>query len=138
MSISTSITLAIWLLAAAPETPLVMVPDPQAALRPETADQTSARHAKMARARDGTVILLHRGAWDYAPENTLSAIRGRMGSGLDLELKVAPSETSWHRNRTTDSLIRSFSMTPWDACSSSASLVKRSGKAGEIGSGLEF
>ena len=57
--------LAISLWAANPTGPLVMVPDPQAVLRPETADQTTDRHAKVARARDGTVILLHLGAWDY-------------------------------------------------------------------------
>ena len=78
-----SLALVIWLLATGAETAPVTVPDPQAALRPETAERRIARHAKVAQARADTVILLHRGAGDYAPENTLSAIRAGFELGAD-------------------------------------------------------
>ena len=66
--------------AADQETPLLMGSDPRAALRTETAEQRRLRHASVARSRGDTVVILHRGAWAYAPENTLSAIR----AGFDL------------------------------------------------------
>lgn len=85
-----SLTIAICLLAGHPETPLVVVPDPQAALKSESAEQCRARHAQVARARARTVVLVHRGAWDYAPENTLSAIRAALelgASGVELDFR---------------------------------------------------
>ena len=83
MSISASLIFAFSLCVIPPETPLLTVPDPQAALRSETEDQVGDRHAEVARARKSTVILLHRGAWDYAPENTLSAIRAGFEVGAN-------------------------------------------------------
>ena len=70
--------------------PLVSVPDPSAPLRPETAQQQASRHAEVARARGDTVLLLHKGAAETAPENTLSAIRigQEMGcSGAELDFR---------------------------------------------------
>ena len=83
MFVPVSLTIALCLLAGSPEKPLVTLPNPQAALRPETEERTNARHAKVARARAGTAILLHRGAWEYAPENTLTAIRVGFELGAD-------------------------------------------------------
>ena len=70
--------------------PLVPVADPSASLRPETAEQRALRHSEVARAREDTILLLHKGAAEMAPENTLSAIRigQEMGcSGAELDFR---------------------------------------------------
>jgi len=85
--------IAVCLLAPGQETPLLTVPDPQAALRPETAEQGRLRHASVARRRGETVVILHRGAWAYAPENTLSAIRAGFDLGATgVELDFRPTK----------------------------------------------
>jgi len=100
MFVSTALTMGLWLAAANLETPLVTVPNPQAALKPETEHERQARHASVAKARAGTVIILHRAAWQYAPENTLSGIRAAA------ELGAAGVELDFHR--TLDGVIVLF------------------------------
>ena len=97
MFVSAALTMGLWLGAANLETPLVTVPDPQAALKPETEAERDARHARLARARAGTAVVLHREAWEYAPENTLSAVRAAA------ELGVNGVELDFHR--TLDGVI---------------------------------
>ena len=63
MFVSAALTMGLWLAATNLETPLVTVPDPQAALKPETTAECQARHARVARARATTAIILHRAAW---------------------------------------------------------------------------
>jgi hypothetical protein len=49
-------------------------------LPPESASERAARHQKVAERRAGTIVIVHRGASAFAPENTLeayaAAIRG--------------------------------------------------------------
>ena len=100
MFISAALTMGLWLVTASPETPLVVVPDPRAALQPESAGERNARHARLAKVRTGTAVVLHRAAWEYAPENTLSAMRAAA------ELGVQGVETDFHR--TLDGVIVVF------------------------------
>ena len=92
MFVSVSLVIGLYLVADDLERPLVTVPDSRAAVKSETEEQRHARHAQVAEARSNTVVILHRGAWEYAPENTLSAIR----AGLELarlasnSISVAP------------------------------------------------
>ncbi len=97
MFVSAALSMGLWLSAANLETPLVTVPDPQAALKPESEAERSARHARLAKARAGTAVILHRAAWEYAPENTLSAVRAAA------ELGVNGVELDFHR--TLDGVI---------------------------------
>lgn len=70
--------------------PLVTVPDPGAPLPAESKEQQATRHAKVAKARAGTIVIVHRGAWQYAPENTLSAICAAFelgANGVELDFR---------------------------------------------------
>jgi HEAT repeat protein len=100
MFVSAALTMGLWLVATNPETPLVTVPDPQAALKPETGAERQARHAGVAKARAATAVILHRAAWQYAPENTLSGIRAAA------ELGASGVELDFHR--TLDGVIVLF------------------------------
>ncbi|MBI2926912.1 MAG: glycerophosphodiester phosphodiesterase family protein [Verrucomicrobia bacterium] len=50
---------------------------------PESAPAREARHRKVAERRAGPVIIVHRGAWAFAPENTLEAYAAAMDYGAD-------------------------------------------------------
>lgn len=50
---------------------------------PETKDQREARLAKVAERRKGTMLLVHRGASAFAPENSLEAFLAAMEHGAD-------------------------------------------------------
>jgi hypothetical protein len=50
---------------------------------PESATAREARHKKVAERRAGPMALVHRGAWAFAPENTLEAYAAAMDYGLD-------------------------------------------------------
>lgn len=52
-------------------------------LPPEPPEAAKARHEAVARRRAGTPILVHRGARDAAPENTLEAYKAAMDWGAD-------------------------------------------------------
>jgi HEAT repeat protein len=100
MFVSAALSMGLWLAVANLDAPLVTVPDPHAALKPETAEQRKARHASVAKTRAGTAIILHRAAWQYAPENTLSGIRAAA------ELGASGVELDFHR--TLDGVIVLF------------------------------
>lgn len=50
---------------------------------PESAEAREARHREVAARRAGTMILVHRGAYAFAPENTLEAYAAAMDHGAD-------------------------------------------------------
>jgi uncharacterized protein len=52
-------------------------------LPPESSEMRRARHETIARRRVGPVVIVHRGAWDFAPENTLEAYSAAMDHGAD-------------------------------------------------------
>ncbi len=50
---------------------------------PESVEAREARHHDIAARRAGTMLLIHRGASDFAPENTLEAFAAAMDHGAD-------------------------------------------------------
>lgn len=50
---------------------------------PESATEKERRHAAVAARRAGTMVIIHRGASDFAPENTLEAYAAAMDRGAD-------------------------------------------------------
>ena len=50
---------------------------------PESAEHREERHKKIAERRAGPVVIVHRGAWAFAPENTLEAYAAAMDYGAD-------------------------------------------------------
>lgn len=50
---------------------------------PESAKDRGMRHKKIAERRTGPVVIVHRGAWAFAPENTLEAYSVAMDYGAD-------------------------------------------------------
>jgi len=67
--------------AAGGESPIAW---PGAASLPvETTEQRAARHEAVAKRRAGAVVLAHRGAWTFAPENSLEAYAAAMDYGAD-------------------------------------------------------
>jgi hypothetical protein len=50
---------------------------------PEAPDDREARHGQVARRRAGPIVIVHRGAWAFAPENTLEAYVAAMDCGAD-------------------------------------------------------
>ena len=93
MLISLSLILAFCLPCAAADRPLIAVPDPAAPLPAETARQSAERHAAVARARAGTILLLHKGFTEHATENTLASIR------LAFDLGCEAVELDFRRTR---------------------------------------
>ena len=88
MFISAALTMGLWLAAANLETPLVTVPDPQAALKPETGAERQARHARVAKARAGHGRhLASRRLAVCAGKHALrhSRRRGARGNGVELD-----------------------------------------------------
>ena len=63
----------------APET----VPGYIREIPPESVEARAARHHDIAARRAGTMLLIHRGASDFAPENTLEAFAAAMDHGAD-------------------------------------------------------
>jgi len=53
------------------------------AIPPESSEDRRARHRKIAERRSGPVVIVHRGAWALAPENTLEAYAAAMDCGAD-------------------------------------------------------
>jgi hypothetical protein len=49
----------------------------------ESAEDREARHKKVSERRAGPVVIVHRGAWAFAPENTLEAYTAAMDYGAD-------------------------------------------------------
>jgi len=52
-------------------------------IAPEPATHREERHKEIARRRSGPVVIVHRGAWAFAPENTLEAYAAAMDYGAD-------------------------------------------------------
>ncbi len=60
---------------------------------PESDEQRAARHKKIAEHRRGTPVLVHRGDWSSAPENTLEAYAAAMDRGADgVEIDIRRSK----------------------------------------------
>src|SRR5438309_768585 len=53
------------------------------AVPPETAEARAERHLRVAERRRGPVIIVHRGASSFAPENTLEAYAAAIDYGAD-------------------------------------------------------
>jgi hypothetical protein len=53
------------------------------AIPPESSESRAARHRKIAQRRSGPTVIVHRGAWAFAPENTLEAYAAAMDCGAD-------------------------------------------------------
>ena len=100
MFISAALTMGLWLSAAKLETPLVTVPDAQAVLKPETAAERSARHARLAKARAGTAVILHRAALG------IRAGKHALGHSRSRRVGVDGVELDFHR--TLDGVIVLF------------------------------
>ena len=64
---------------AVPQTLLAYI----TAIPPESAENRRERHEKIARRRAGPLVIVHRGAWEFAPENTLEAYAAAMDCGAD-------------------------------------------------------
>ena len=52
-------------------------------LAPELPESREARHIRIAQRRSGPIVIVHRGAWSLAPENTLQAYATAMDYGAD-------------------------------------------------------
>jgi CubicO group peptidase (beta-lactamase class C family) len=64
---------------------------------PESTEHREKRHKKIAERRAATVVIVHRGAWALAPENTLEAYSAAMDYGADgCEIDI---------RRTTDGVL---------------------------------
>jgi hypothetical protein len=50
---------------------------------PESPQDRLTRHNKIAQRRSGAIVIVHRGAWAFAPENTLEAYAAAMDYGAD-------------------------------------------------------
>jgi hypothetical protein len=50
---------------------------------PESPEARAQRHKRVAERRKGTIVMVHRGATDFAPENTLEAYAAAMDYGAD-------------------------------------------------------
>jgi hypothetical protein len=50
---------------------------------PESPEDRLARHKKIAQRRSGPIVIVHRGAWALAPENTLEAYAAAIDHGAD-------------------------------------------------------
>lgn len=50
---------------------------------PESSEDREARHKRIAQRRSGPIVIVHRGAWAFAPENTLEAYAAAMDHGAD-------------------------------------------------------
>jgi caffeoyl-CoA O-methyltransferase len=60
---------------------------------PESDEQRAARRKKIAEHRQGTPVLVHRGDWSSAPENTLEAYAAAMDRGADgVEIDIRRSK----------------------------------------------
>jgi hypothetical protein len=57
--------------------------DPRTAIPPETPAQTSERHKLVEKRRADVAVICHRGAWEFAHENTLDAYRATFELGGD-------------------------------------------------------
>ncbi len=76
--LSLAVFTAAVMLCAAPPPPAA---GPPVAVRQETEAQRAARHAAVAKARQGTILLVHRGAATFATENSVDAIEAAMQIG---------------------------------------------------------
>lgn len=75
----------------------------------ETTLEKEARHAKVAARRAGTVVMVHRGASEFAPENTLEAYAAAMDHGADgCEIDIRKSTDGVLYLHHDDDLGRTF------------------------------
>jgi hypothetical protein len=73
----------LWLLAGLEAAELEAYREYQNELGPESATERAVRHQRLAERRAGPVIMVHRGAAAFAPENSLQAYAAAMDFGAD-------------------------------------------------------
>src|SRR5262245_23129920 len=78
-----AVTGGIFSLAAVSAGPVETVSGYIREVPPEPAKARETRHREVAARRAGTAVIIHRGASDFAPENTLEACAAAMDHGAD-------------------------------------------------------
>jgi hypothetical protein len=73
----------LWLVAGLEAAQIEAYREYQNELGPESATERAARHQRVAQRRAGPVVMVHRGAAAFAPENSLQAYAGAMDFGAD-------------------------------------------------------
>lgn len=76
---------------------------------PEAPADREARHRRVAEKRKGPILMVHRGAAEFAPENTLEAFAAAMDHGADaVEAAMVSPITLCRRKRAATLCLRTF------------------------------
>lgn len=83
VTILAALAVAVWFAAPRAVAEKEIAPEYIIALPAESSADREARHLKIAARRDGPIVIVHRGASAFAPENTLEAYSAAMDYGAD-------------------------------------------------------